>query len=233
MLTKKIEPEFIWQEWRKDKTTGNAGTLLDAFRPMIHKEVSRQKGVLPQSFLEVEAKRLAFDAFQNYDPDKGTRLSTYVANRLKGLPRANYTYQNVLRMPEAQQRKFSTFTSAKRTLEERLGREPSITELADDLAWPVSEVGRMEKNIHSEASEFKSVGSGIGNVPAWTPDAAVVDYLYHDMTAEEKIIFEAITGYQGHPILSIKELAKSLGMSESQVRRRRKKLIKKIEEALK
>lgn len=228
-MANKPEPEFVWQEWRKDQSVDNAGFLLDAFRPMIHKEVNRQKGTLPQSFLEVEGKRLAFDAFNNYDPSKGTRLSTYVASRLKGLARANYTYQNVLRMPEAQQRKFSTFMSAKHTLTEQLNREPSMAELSEELAWPVNDVGRMEKNIHHEVPEFKSIGI-VGAATAWSSQDAVVDYLYHDMTPEEKVIFEASTGYQGHPVLSVKDLAKSLGMSESQIRRRRNKLIKKIEE---
>lgn len=226
-MATKIEPEFVWAKWRDDQTPANAGLLLDSFRPMIHKEVNRQKGTLPQSFLEVEGKRLAFDAFNNYDPDRG-RLSTYVGSRLKGLSRANYTYQNTLRMPEAQQRKFSTFMSARHALTERLGRDPSVAELSDDLAWSTSDVASMEKNIHHEIPEFKSTAM-VGAAPAWSSDDAVVDYLYHDMMPEEKIIFEAITGYKGHPILSVKDLAMKLRMSESQIRRRRDKLVEKIE----
>lgn len=231
-MAAKLDNEFVWASWNKDKSQDNAVKLLDAFRPMIHREVSRQSGTLPQSFLEVDAKRLTFDAFNTYDPGKGTKLSTHVANRLKGLARSNYTYQSALRMPEEHQRQFGTFMAAKHELDDKFGREASVAELADKLSWSQNEVGKMEKNLHSEVSEFKSPVAGSATA-AWTPDDAVIDYLYYDMTPEEKVIFESTTGYKEHPVLSVKELARDLKLSESQVRRRKKKLIAKIEGSLK
>lgn len=224
------QPEFLWQEWRGNETPESSLRLLDAFRPMIRQEVGRQSGTLPTSFLDVEAKRLAFDAFDSFDPKRGTRLSTHVGNRLKGLARVNYTYQNALRMPEDRQRKFNVFMTAKRKLEESLGREPSIAELSRELVWSDKEVGMMEKAVHRETPEHSdvAVGTPAHYISGAGRDTAVVDYIYHDLGPEEKIIFEAVTGYSNHPILSIKELAASLRMSESQIRRRRDKLVKKI-----
>ena len=226
-----VQPESLWQEWRQKKTKNNAVALLNEFRPMIHKEVYRHGGMLPKSFLEVEAKRLAFNAFDTYNPARKTRLSTHVANNLKGLGRLNYTYQNALRMPEERQRKYSLFIETKERLSERFGRAPSIRELSDELAWPESEVGRMERDVHIETSE---PSGGEISMPGSFAVASkpVIDFLYHDMSPEEKVIFESITGYMGSPQLGVSGLARKLGLSEPQVRRKRDKLVEKIKIAL-
>jgi DNA-directed RNA polymerase sigma subunit (sigma70/sigma32) len=199
---------------------------------MIHKEVYRHGGLLPKSFLEVEAKRLAFDAFSTYDPDRNTRLSTHVASNLRGLGRLNYTYQNALRMPEERQRKYSMFMDVKEKLRERFGRAPSVQELAEELAWPEDEAGRMERDVHIETSE---PSGGEVSMPDSFMAASkpVIDFLYHDMSPEEKIIFESITGYKGSPQIGVSGLARKLGLSEPQVRRKRDKLVEKIRTQLK
>lgn len=225
------KPELAWQEWSQKKTKNNAVALLDEFRPMIHKEVYRHGGMLPKSFLEVEAKRLAFNAFNTYDPGRKTRLSTHVANNLRGLGRLNYTYQNALRMPEERQRKYSMFVETKERLAERFGRAPSIQELSEELAWPESEVGRMERDVHVETSE--PIGGEVSMPDNFAvASKPVIDFLYHDMSQEEKVIFESITGYKGSPQIGVYGLALKLGLSEPQVRRKRDKLVEKIKTAL-
>ena len=222
----KQQPELVWQTWQKDKTKGNMGVLLDTFRPMIQKEVARHAGQLPQSYLDFEAKKRVYRAFETYDPSKA-RLSTHVAHKLRGLGRVNYTYQNAIRMPEERQRKYSMFVQAKDTLKERLGRDPSGQELSEELLWAPDEVGRMERDVHREVSDVPGVELSL---PAnFLPRSkVVVDYLYHDMAPEEKIIFEGITGYNGHPMGGARLLARKLNISESQVRRRRDKLAEKL-----
>ena len=222
----KQQPELVWQKWQRDKTKANMGALLDTFRPMIQKEVTRHSGQLPQSYLDFEAKKLVYGAFETFDPSIA-KLSTHVAHKLRGLGRVNYTYRNAIRMPEERQRKYSMFTQAKDTLRERFGRDPSGQELSEELLWAPDEVGRMEGDVHRETSD-------VPGVELLLPDnflprsKVVVDYLYHDMSPEEKIVFEGITGYNGHPILGHKGLAQKLNMSESQVRRRRDKLVEKL-----
>lgn len=224
------QPELIWREWQKDKTKANMGALLDTFRPMIQKEVTRHSGQLPQSYLDFEAKKLVYGAFATFDPSKA-KLSTHVAHKLRGLGRVNYTYQNAVRMPEERQRKYSMFMQAKDTLRERFGRDPSSQELSEELLWAPDEVGRMEKDVHKETSDVPGVELSlpVGFLPRST---VVVDYLYHDMGPEEKIIFEGITGYNGHPVLGARGLARKLNMSEPQVRRRRDKLVEKLKTLL-
>lgn len=226
----KQQPELVWQEWQKDKTKANMGALLDTFRPMIQKEVTRHSGQLPQSYLEFEAKKLVGGAFETFDPSKA-KLSTHVAHKLRGLGRVNYTYQNAIRMPEERQRKYSIFMQAKEGLRERLGRDPSSQELSEELLWAPDEVGKMEKDVHKETSDVPGVELSLPE--NFLPRSkVVVDYLYHDMAPEEKIIFEGITGYNGHPVLGARGLVRKLNMSESQLRRRRDKLVEKLKTLL-
>jgi len=224
--TVKQQPELVWQKWQKDRTKANMGVLLDTFRPMIQKEVARHSGQLPQSYLDFEAKKLVFGAFETFDPSKA-RLSTHVVHKLRGLGRVNYTYQNAIRMPEERQRKYSMFVQAKDTLKERLGRDPSSQELSEELLWAPDEVGRMERDVHKEVSDVPGVELSLPE--NFLPRSkVVVDYLYHDMAPEEKIIFEGITGYNGHPVIGARLLARKLNISEPQMRRRRDKLVKKL-----
>lgn len=220
------QPELVWERWRSDKTKANMGALLNTFRPMIQKEVTRHSGQLPPSYLEFEAKKLVYGAFETFDPSRA-RLSTHVAHKLKGLGRANYTYQNAVRMPEERQRKFSLFTQAKDALKERLGRDPSSQELSEELLWAPDEVGRMERDVHKETPDVPGVELSLPEnmLPR---NQVVVDYLYYDMTPDEKIIFEGITGYNGHPVLGARGLARKLNLSEPQVRRKRDSLVNKL-----
>lgn len=222
------EAETIWFDWNADKTAGNTVKLLDQFRPMINREVARQSGDLPPSYLEAKAKSIAVDAFKTFDPLKGAKLSTHVANRMKGLARENFTYQNALRTPEDRQRKFRLYSDIKDKLTERLGREPSAGEMAEKLKWPEREAARMERDIHKE----KPVYGGGHNEAISGFNEPVVDFIYHDMLPEEKVLFESFTGYNGHPVLETAEIAKMLNLSESQLKRRKKKLVDSIEKKL-
>lgn len=220
----KKTPESLWHTWSKDPSVDNSESLLGAFRPMIHKEVSRHSGLLPQSFLEAEAKRLTFTAFESYKPSIG-KLSTHVGNKLRGIGRVNYTYQNSLRMPEARQRKYTVFSEARQKLEEDFGREPSMQELSEELKWPINEVGRMIHDVHRETSPVNTDSTPVFD----DSEKFMVDYIYQSLHPEEKVIFEGITGYMGHPIIKPVDLAKKLKLSESQFRRRRDKLVEKIQ----
>lgn len=206
------------------------GELLDAFRPMIHKEVVRHGGQLPQSYLELEAKKLAHGAFETFDPAKAG-LSTHVATRLKGLGRLNYTYQNAVRMPEERQRKYSMFVQVRDSLKERLGRDPSDHELSEGLLWAPDEVARMQRDVHKETSDVSGAGLSLpGSLTSRSK--VVVDYLYHDMSPEEKSLFEGLTGYNGRPVLGARGLAQRLGISEPQLRRKRDNLVARLQPLL-
>jgi DNA-directed RNA polymerase sigma subunit (sigma70/sigma32) len=64
-------------------------------------------------------------------------------------------------------------------------------------------------------------------------DAAdpVLDYVYYDLDPTDKQIFEHLTGYSGKPVMTMQQVAMKLGLTDSQVRTRKTRIIKKIKQA--
>ena len=56
----------------------------------------------------------------------------------------------------------------------------------------------------------------------------VIDYIYHDLEPEDKLIFQYRTGYRGSPIIGIKELSKKVNLSPASVSNRAMMIAKKI-----
>lgn len=75
---------------------------------------------------------LALQAFDTYDPAKG-KLNTHVMNYLKHLQRYVLDYQNVGKIPEHRGIAISKFQNRQSELQDNLGREPNVKELADEL----------------------------------------------------------------------------------------------------
>ena len=84
----------LWRAWKKSQSPGDLQKLLDQMTPIINREVGKWAPAMSRSLLEMEAKRLAVQAFQTYNPSAGTALSTYVASRLPKLSRTVYSNQN-------------------------------------------------------------------------------------------------------------------------------------------
>lgn len=205
-----------WQTWRDNKNDDSLEALHHQLNPIVMKEVNRWKGTLAPEILEVEARGLAQNAFESYDPKFNVALSTHVSNALKKLSRINYSYQNPARLPEHRQVKFYTFNTVKTNLENELGREPNINELSDELGWNTREVERMNKEIRKDYTESIPVPAHAFMKEEHSDDG-MIDFIYNDLSSADKTIFEHTTGYRGKPILSLDELTKKTGLTTSQI----------------
>lgn len=219
-----------WREWKRNPNDYNLQQLLQQLNPVIQNEVNRWTGTLARPALELEAKRLAVEAFNSYQPSRGAALSTHVTNRLKKLSRLNYTHQNIARIPEYQSLKFRTFENSMNTLTDNLGREPTIAELADDLRWSTPAVKRFQKNIRREFVESGDLPSHFDQ--GETQDG-VLDYVYYDLNPIQQKILEHTTGYGGAKTLSNPQLRRKLKLSQGQLSYQKRLLTNRIERALK
>ena len=89
--------------------------------------------------------------------------------------------------------------------------------------------------MNDEYLESEDFGSGEfdpGSVYGSDSNDMMVEYIYHDLSPEEKIIFEHSTGYSGKPILSNPELRDKLDMTQGQLSYRKRKLREKIKEQM-
>jgi DNA-directed RNA polymerase specialized sigma subunit len=183
------------------------------YTPLLNSEVSRYTGNLPLSVIKTYGKKYLVDAFKTFDPKKGAALSTHLVHNLKRLNRVNYASSSMFRLSEELQQGVGQLKHALDDLRNRLGREPSIQELAQELLWSESKVARTMGQIKSEAAL-----DGMEVEPAYAKMGdPKVDYFYHDLSPEDQVIFELKTGYLGVPVVKNKDIAKKLKKSTSYV----------------
>ena len=214
-----------WNAWNASKSKKNLGVLLNRVKPILHKEVSRWSGGgVARPVLEMEAKKIALNSFGTYNPTK-SKLSTHLTNNLKGLSREVYTYSNPARLPEHRMIKAKTFIAVEDNLTETLGRLPSAQELADELNWNKKEVGRLRKELRSSFSDNAPAPPGFNST---FEGAQELDFIYHDLNQQDKVVFEHTTGYSGAPILDGRSLINKTGLSQGQISHSKRRIRNKV-----
>lgn len=219
----------IWKVWKKQPTPANMQAVLRQVDPLIQKEVNRWSGKLARPALELEAKRLAAEAVESYSPTGGAALSTHVMNRLRKLSRLPYTHQNIARIPEYQTLKFHTYELAKSALQDRLGRDPTVDELANELGWSKNHLTSFQKSIRKE---FVESGEPPPIFDTHTDESGMVDFVFHDLSPVQKQIFQYSTGYGGAPILSNPDMTKKLKLTQGQLSYQKRLLVNKIQSVI-
>lgn len=220
-----------WKTWKKSPTDMNTSALLQQVSPLIHREVNKWSGTLARPLLETEGKRLAMQAFHNYDPNKGAALGTHVVNQLQRMSRLSYSNQNVARLPENKMLLFHGYHVAHSELADSLGRAPNTDEVADRLGWPIHKVEEYRKSIgRKELLEsgglFETGDAGLYNEDK---QEHLVDFIHHDLSPQHKTIFEHLTGYGGAEQLSNQQIQKKLNLSQGQYSYAKAKLIEHVE----
>jgi DNA-directed RNA polymerase sigma subunit (sigma70/sigma32) len=212
MISVKTTDLELWRQWKKTKSGVDLQRLLDQMNPILMREVNKWAPSMSKSFLEMEAKRLAVEAFDSYNPNAGTALSTYVASRLPKLSRVVYSTQNTARLSETKNLLFHTYHTATNELRDRHGRDPTNEELADHLGWAPKKLEKFQRE--SQRKEFVESEE---HPEAEDVDDHLVDFIYHDLTPLQKQIFEHRTGYQGKPILTGAQIMKKLNITQGQL----------------
>jgi DNA-directed RNA polymerase specialized sigma subunit len=224
-----IEQDQI-MEWQKTKDPKIFTELIIKYRPVVNKVVNQYRtvGVSPET-LRTEATSQLIKSFKTYKPSYETQPITHIWNNLKKVQRVASVSLMSGHIPENRALKKSTFTIVKDNLIDKLGYEPSTIEMADELGWSKKEVARMTSELGGEASYSKMKYDYYGSVVnPENPDKALADYLYHELTGKDRIIFEHTFGYAGKPILNNKEIADKLNVNEMWVHRAKTRLAEKI-----
>ena len=217
----------LWQEWHDNKSRSSRNKLLRSLDPLLYKQVNKYvASPIPRTALETEARMLALNAFDTYDPSKA-QLNTHVTNHLKHLQRYVLNYQNVGKIPEHRGLAISKFQNTQSNLAEDLGREPNATELADTLQWSIPEVERMQSELRSDLNIRQLEEEGEGNFFDYTMSQSsnlddAVEFIYYDSSEEDKKILEYMFGIKGEQKIPVSEIALKLNKTESYIRSRLK-----------
>jgi DNA-directed RNA polymerase specialized sigma subunit len=217
-------------EWQKSGDENKLTELITRYQPIVHSITNRYRttGVAPAT-LRAKANAQLLKAFKTYDPTKGASPVTHVWNNLQKVQRVATESLQSGHIPEYRNLKKSTFTIVRDNLTDQLGREPNVSEMADELGWSHAEVGRMNNELSGEVTasgaEFDFYGNAVTQEPK---DKLLADYLYHELDNKDKLIFEHTFGYGGKKILNNKELAKKLRTNEMSIHRSKSRLADKI-----
>ena len=230
--TRNLSDKESIMQWQKSRDPKLFADLIIHYQPVVSSVVNRYStvGVAPAT-LRAQATSQLVKAFKSYKPDKGAQPITHIWNNLQKVQRIASESQISGHIPEHRNLKKATFTIVKQNLEDRLGYEPSTSELADELKWNKKETARMLNELHGETTASKAAFDFYGNsITREHPDKALVDYLYYELDGRDKVIFEHTFGFAGKPILNNKEIAKKLHVNEMFIHRSKKRLAKKVKE---
>jgi len=210
----------LFHKWKETGDKQALGDLVNNLHPLIYSEVQRAAGTLPTSALSAEAKKWAVKAIHTYDPSKGVAVSTHVMNYLPKIRRLNYKFQNSARLPENMQLQFHQWNKANSYLQEKFERDPTEAELSDHLGWSKKAVVKYKNSLYSDLIESSSEKPQ--EVTQFNKNKVLFDYIYSQLTPDEKIIFDNIENTNSQ------DLAKKLGVNINRLNYMKRLMTSKI-----
>lgn len=228
-----METEF--QNWQANPTPENMGLLLEAAEPVIQSSLKSYAG--GNDALHGTARRIAADAFPKYDPQKGTKLRTYLMTQLQPLTRHAKAYSQVTHVPERVSTDLFSLNQANQKYFDQYGREPADSELADVTGLSMRRIARVRQFSRGDLAESSLTENDDGEqsvmypgVHKANPEQIWMEYVHHDLAPVDQKILEWKTGYNGKAILSNNEIARRLRLSPGAISQRASRIANKLAE---
>lgn len=196
---KKFELD-TFSQWKRTGDVKHFQDLYGSMKNLVHDAARRAAygSNLPESAHRAYAAQAFFDALRTYDPKGGAALQTHVFNSVQNkVKRLNYMYSNMGHMPEPRMQRVGLYQAELGNLRSELNREPNAHELADRLSWGVSDV----QKIQTELRKDLAMDEGTEDLALFesNKDEEHLSYLYFDLGAQEKVVYEYLYGKGGKP----------------------------------
>lgn len=218
-----------WEKWNSTKRNKDLSALMEQLQPIVMREVHKLSGGLPQSALNIRAQKLTHDAVKKFDPKRNVQLNTYLTHQLQPLKRFVYQHQNIAKIPESRIQMIGSYQRARERLRDDLNREPSDSEMADEMRLSLKQVSLLRREQWEDAIDT-GVGSQIHGVHESNDKAQLMDFVYTELSPQEQLVFEKITGYNNTPVIKTNEqIATATGLTVKEVRSFRRKVAKRLQ----
>lgn len=218
--------------WQKTKDPDTFAELVMKYQPLINSYVNKFKTVgVSVPALRAKANAQMIKAIKTYDIKHQTAPTTHIYNQLQKVQRIAGESLQSGHIPEYRSIKRATFVTIRDNLNDRLGREPSVKEMSNELRWSQKEVSRMNSELGAEVAQSRMTYDSFGQAdPGTIRDRDLASYLYHseDVDDRDRVILEHTFGYGNKKILKNKEIAKKLRTNEMAITRAKRKLAEKI-----
>jgi RNA polymerase sigma factor for flagellar operon FliA len=238
----------IWVKYKRTRRKVYKNQLIETYLPLVRSVAERMLLTLPAS---VELDDLIsmgtfglIEAIQRFDIERGVLFKTYCVNRIRG------AILDELRaldwVPRLVRHKSTTVDRVGGRLHSKLGREATPWEMAEELDLDVSEYQRIERDSKPVAMLSLSEESAEGNddggnrIVDLVRDEKGVDPLLQVHRGDLRHLAAKMLNKKEQVVvslyyfeeLSMKEIAKVLGLTESRVCQIHGKVIEKLRKAL-
>ena len=176
-------------------------------------------------------------AVRGYDPDFGTRFSTYAVPKIAGEIRRFLRDDGPVKVSRGLKEQGTAVRTARQKLSTELGREPTLSELSAETGFSPEEIAAAETAAEPVLSMHTETGDGgltlEGMLTTGSPEDAIVDRLAlrTAMTAlperEREILL--LRFYRG---MTQSDTARVVGVSQVQVSRLERKALGRLREVL-
>jgi len=222
------------------------GKMIQANLRLVVKIAQDYSGYgLPLVDLISEGNIGLMKAVERYDPERGTKFSTYAAWWIKqGIKRALANQSKTIRLPVHLVDKLARMRRLTAQLTEELGREPTNKELSDELGISVRKIAQMKRVSMRPASlnamvgedEGTEMGDLIKDEAALTP----IDLLSDDslrttlrkvlpvLDDRERKILRARFPMDDKKPLTLEEIGAKMGLTRERIRQLQNSGLKKL-----
>ena len=208
--------EALYGVWRKDPTPDNMNRVVRSLDPTISFKLSSM-GVSVNPQMRHQARLYAADAVRKFSPGAGVNLRTWTQNQLQSLQRYRRESQGPVKVPDRAAIDAWTIERSARELQDELGFDPDVKQLADRSGLSVKRIAAVRKITRPVAASAQMYDEG-HDMPDFLGEA--LEYVYDTSDRIDRKIIEHTTGYGGAPLLTKNVIAAQLGISPSQVTRR-------------
>lgn len=243
--TDRRKGDELWRRYRRTRRRDVRNRIVEKYLPLVRAMAERLAQRLPPH-VEVEDLVSAgtiglVGAVENYDPDRGVKFETYCRKRVAGamfdeLRRQDWLPREVRDRGEHLQRTIEA-------LRERLGREPSEREVAEEMGLEVRDVRRILIDLQTAThlplrlgEEDEESGRHVSHEPVDAlpaPDEQVfreeiLGLVESDLDSRERLIVR----HYYHEEQTLKRIGRRLRLSESRVCQMHLKLLRRLERRL-
>jgi RNA polymerase sigma-B factor len=216
--------------YRKEGDTRARDRLVALYLPLVETLARRFRGSQAEHDDLVQAGSIGLlNAIERYDPERGDEFAAYAVPTVSGEMKRHIRDRGAtVRLPRALQEAAQRLPAAREGLTRRLGRDPSDAELAAELEITPVELAGLQAALRETPAGEAEAPAPARHEPDSADERLVLAGAFETLDDQEReIVFLRFV-----EDLDRKEVARRLGISESQLGRRSRAALSKLRSEL-